>query len=220
MRRYQVTLTGATPLLIHGDNVNFREVVKEWQKDPANKAKSVAGDDRSPAWTWVGYCYHDREHMTLPSDNLMTCIRDGAKKVPTGKRGASYKAQSQSGILVDQIGWPIETPLGFVPWDCVEMLVDEPDFKVHLETAVELGFELFVKPAKIGRAKHIRVRPRFDTWSATGTVTILDDDISEAILRTILTQSGSYVGIGDWRPGSIASGQFGRFVATVEKIKS
>lgn len=50
-RRYEVTLKGESPLLMHKDNIEFGERIKKWQKDPKNKDLSVAGDDRSPAWT-------------------------------------------------------------------------------------------------------------------------------------------------------------------------
>jgi len=63
MEQYQVTLKGLTPLLMHSDNLAFSERVTAWQKAPENKANSKAGDDRSPAWTWIGYLYHDGKHV-------------------------------------------------------------------------------------------------------------------------------------------------------------
>ena len=39
--------------------------------------------------------------------------------------------------------------------------------------AAEHGFMLYVKGAKIGQSKHVRVRPRFDRWSATGTINVI-----------------------------------------------
>ncbi len=37
METYKVRLIGETPLLMHWDNIDFRGVLKKWQKDPANK---------------------------------------------------------------------------------------------------------------------------------------------------------------------------------------
>ena len=76
MEQYQVTLKGLTPLLMHSDNLAFSERVQAWQKAPENKANSKAGDDRSPAWTWIGYLYHDGKHVGIPADNLMTMLRE------------------------------------------------------------------------------------------------------------------------------------------------
>jgi hypothetical protein len=97
-------------------------------------------------------------------------------------------------------------------------LRDVVDFAEHEAKARELGFELFVKRAGVNGKKHVRVRPRFDRWSAAGSVTVLDERIDKATLQTILTQGGAYVGLGDWRPGSPTPGSWGRFTAQVQAI--
>jgi hypothetical protein len=79
---------------------------------------------------------------------------------------------------------------------------------------------LFVKRARIGNAKHVRVRPRFDSWSVSGTLTVLDDSITTDVLERILTHAGAYAGVGDWRPSSPKSpGPFGRFTSTVKEVR-
>ena len=217
-RRFKITLTGVNDLLMHADDILWRDGMAAWLADPENKRMSKAGDDRTPAWSWLGYAYHNEKHMGIPSDNLMTALREGGAKVPTGKKGGSYKKQSQSGILVNEILWPIVTKFGPLLWADIWALRQENDFQVHMARAEELGFELFLKSAKIGMAKHVRVRPRFREWSIQGTVTVLDETITEPILSLILDHAGRYCGLGDWRPSSPKSpGQFGTFTATVER---
>lgn len=220
MKRYKIELKGLSPLLMHAYNLSWAALLEKWQRVPANKKISVAGDDRSPAWRWIGYCYHDGGTLSIPSDNLMTCLRGGGVAVPTGKRGGTFKAATQSGILVDQIAWPVMVRGKTVAWGDIEALVSEDDFEKHEARARELGFELFVKPGKVGQSKHIRVRPRFDEWAATGTVTIIDDQITEQVLCDILDHAGAFCGLLDWRPDrSLKSpGPFGRFAATVTAI--
>jgi len=220
MRKYQVTLTGMTDVLMHADNLIWREQIEAWRKDPLNKKKSKAGDDRMPAWSWIGYLYHDGKHIGIPSDNLMTCLRDGAAQVViSGKK--TFKSQSQSGMLVNEVLWPITRPDGeLVEWAPIEALVNDPDFEKHQKVALENGFELFIKPAKIGQAKHVRVRPRFSQWTCTGTITVFDDMITKAVLEQILFSAGNYCGLCDWRPKSPkAPGQFGKFSTTIKEIK-
>lgn len=218
MERYSITIRGERDLLLHHDNLDFVERVKAWQKDPANRNKSVAGDDRSPAWTWIGCLYHDAYQLVIPADNLMTVIREGAKRVSTGKRG-TFKSQSQSGILINEESWPLFVNGKTVAWNEIAALGTEESFEAHQKFAVDHGFELFVKRAKIGQAKHVRVRPRFQNWSCTGSVTILDDAITKPLLQTILDQAGRFAGLGDWRPSSPKSpGPFGTFTATVEEM--
>ena len=211
-KRYQVRLIGETPLLMHKDNISFGEKVRAWSKDPNNKKISVAGDDRTPAWTWLGYCYHDNKQLTVDADNLMSVLRDGGKKCPAPTGKGSMKSLTQSGIMVNEIGWPLlikGTPLA---WKDFAALENETDFAAHEQFAVDHGFELFVKRAKIGAAKHVRVRPRFDQWEAVGSLTVLDSQITKQVLEMVLKFAGVYCGLGDWRPSSQQSpGQFGRF---------
>lgn len=217
---YNVTLNGVTPLLLHRDNITFSEQVRSWNKNPANKKISTAGDDRTPAWTWIGYTYEADGMMSIDSDNLMSMLKDGGKKCPAAKGKGSLKAATQSGILVNEIGWPIVGPKGVVKMDKVLSLASNEvtDFEKHVALADSLGFQLFVKRAKIGQSKHVRVRPRFEQWSASGTITVLDETLDKKTLENLLTMAGRYCGICDWRPGSISSGRFGCFTVDIKGL--
>lgn len=219
MKKYSVTLMGETPLLMHRDNIQWGEKVQQWAKNPMNKKMSVPGDDRSPAWTWLGYCYHDGKVLGVDADNIMSLLRDAGTKVPAARGRGSMKAQTQSGILCNEILWPLKTGGATIPWGGLYALKDISDFDQHVEITQAMGFELFMKRAKIGQAKHVRVRPRFDEWSVSGTLTVLDEAISKDLLISILQTGGLMVGLCDWRPGSPSKpGQFGRFSVEVEEI--
>jgi hypothetical protein len=222
MEQYQITLEGLTPLLMHNDNLGFNEKIKAWQKAPENKANSIAGDDRSPAWTWIGYLYHDGKNIGVSSDNIMTMLREGGAKVLTGKRTETYKKQTQSGLMLDQQQFDIMVNGNTIAISDIKPLIGETDFNKHIETAEILDFELLVKRAKIGAAKHVRVRPMFRTWTLTGSLTVLDSELTgltEEILKTVLNQAGALCGLCDWRPSSPkASGTFGKFTPHVKRI--
>ncbi len=218
MKRYNVTLHGETPLLLHKDNIAWGERVQAWTKDPMHRKESVPGDDRSPAWTWLGYCYHDGDVVGLDADNIMSLLRDAGTKVPAAKGRGSMKAQTQSGLLCNEILWPIKVQGATVPWRPLHALKDESDFAKHVEVAEARGFELFVKRAKVGNNKHGRVRPRFEGWTASGSLTVLDESINRPLLDSILQIGGLMVGLGDWRPGSPKKpGLFGRFSVEVQE---
>jgi hypothetical protein len=218
-RTYDVTLTGVMPLLLHGDNLDWRASLTAWRAHPDNKAKSVPGDDRSPAWTWIGGLYHDGQVLGVSSDNLMTAIREGGARVSVpGKRSLTYKRQSQSGLVVNELLWPIVGPAGVVPWPAINALCDVEDFAVHQQTAREHGFELFCKSARIGQSKHIRARAKFLRWSVSGTITAFDDTITTDVLSNLLTASGRYAGLCDWRPSSPKSpGPYGTFTSLIKE---
>lgn len=216
---YKVTLTGANPLLLHNDNIQWADALKEWSTDPANKSKSIAGDDRSPAHRWIGNLYHESGIVVIPADNLMAMLREGGARCPTGKKGATFKRQTQSGLVVDQSGWAITVDGRVIQFDVIKALMEEADFTKHEKAVGQLGFSLFVKRAPVGMSKHIRVRPRFDRWAVSGTITVFDDTITHRVLHDILTFGGRYAGLGDWRPSSPRKpGPFGTFTATVEQI--
>ncbi len=220
MKQYKIELTGTTPLLMHSDNLTFNEKIKQWINDPQNKGQSVSGDDRTPAWTWIGSLYHDGHTIGMPSDNLMTMLREGGAKVP--KKGKeTFKKHTQSGIALDQQQFTLLIDDKPVDVAAIRALVGETDFTVHLDTAEALGFELLVKRAAIGRAKHVRVRPMFRNWKLVGSLTVLDEEMSgltQPMLQTVLDYSGSLCGLGDWRPSSGSSGTFGKFTASVTKM--
>ena len=108
--------------------------------------------------------------------------------------------------------WPLEPE---IKWAALNKLMDEPNFETHKETVKKHGFVLHIKRAKIGTSKHIRVRPMFPQWAIRGEIAVIDDQITKQILQDILTYSGRYKGLGDWRPGGKTPGSHGMFTARV-----
>ena len=94
MKRYSITLRGETPMLLRHDNLSWAEAMKAWEMDPANTKGNVKGDDRSPAWRWIGNLYVEKDFIVIPSDNLMTTLREGGAKCPTGKGQKTFKNQT------------------------------------------------------------------------------------------------------------------------------
>lgn len=220
-KRYLITLTGTTPLLMHNDNLAFNEKIAVWRKDPQNKEHSVSGDDRTPPWTWIGYLYHDGKHIGISSDNIMTMLREGGAKVVTGKGKETYKKHTQSGLMLDGQQFDLLVNGKEIPMEPIKPLIKNLNFNEHIDLAESLGFELLVKRAKIGRAKHIRVRPIFRDWTAIGSLTIMDEELSgltQPIIESILRQAGGLCGLCDWRPSSPSSGTFGKFTSVVEPL--
>lgn len=220
-RTYEVTITGSTPLLMHQDNIDWADQIGKWLLVPENKKMSKAGDDRTPAFNWIGGMYHDDEVICIPSDNIMRALMEGGAMVPVpgGKNGKTFKSQSQSGMSVVEPFWPVsvngkQIPVARIFGD----LANETDFDVHKKTVAELGFRLFIKRAKVGTSKHVRVRPRFDTWSVSGHVSVWDEQITDQVIEDIFAYAGKYKGLCDWRPGGKTPGSFGMFSTSVRKV--
>jgi hypothetical protein len=221
MRTYHITITGTQPLLMHHDDIDWSDVMEKWKLHPDNKQASKAGDDRSPAFRWIGNLYRDESgRIIIPTDNIMRCLMEGATMVlvPGGKSGKTFKAQSQSGIMPRAVGWELMSAGKSIDTSQLDRLMKEKDFAKHEEAARKMGFTLFKKRAKIGQSKHVRVRPRFDQWSASGELLVVDEQITDDVLSDILEMAGKYKGLGDWRPSSKTPGTFGMFTAAVKRL--
>lgn len=218
MRTYQVILSGKTPLLMHQDNIEWADFMEEWKSDPANKKMSKAGDDRTPAWRWLGCVYQDGKRIGIPSANIMRCVMEGGAMVPVpgGKMGKTFKSQTQSGMMSADGMWDMWLNGKPAPsWGDLNALMSVQKFSEHKSAAESLGFNLLVKRAKIGQQKHIRVRPQFTNWEARGSFAVWDDQIDEKALGQILEYAGQYKGLGDWRPGGRTPGPYGTFEASI-----
>jgi len=212
--KLRFTLTGEMPLLMHADNVEEADTLTQWRKDPANKNVSVSGDDRSPPWTWQAYLYHDGENVAIPSANLAVCIRQAAAQIIL-KKQKTFKELSQSGMMATAEF--LDLRVGGQPIAMADVLaLREQSFAEQSEAARKMGFRLDVRRARVGQSKHVRVRPRFDTWTADGVLEVIAPELKIEIVDQMFQIAGR-VGLGDWRPGCKTPGPFGMFSAKLKK---
>jgi len=97
-----------------------------------------------------------------------------------------------------------------------------PDMAKYSEQAnavQALGFKLYMKRARVNRAKHVRCRPRFDLWQVEGEIKVSNEAITPAIVEKMFEIAGDQSGLGDWRPSSPESpGPFGRFSTELQLL--
>lgn len=216
--KYQFTLTGQTPIFVHADDVMASDHLTAWRKDPKNKDLSVPGDDRSPPWTWQTYLYHDGEHLAVPQENIMACLRKAAAQVQMPKGRKSFKELSQSGLMIEGEYCDFLSRGKRIPRAAIVAMASM-SFHDQFEAVKELGFELKVKRAKVGQSKHVRVRAVFRAWSVVGTINVSEPVITLDVLKQLFEIGGRYVGLMDWRPGSPQSpGPYGIFGATLKPL--
>jgi hypothetical protein len=218
--------TRCTNLLMHADEVERADDINEWRQDPRNKNLSVRGDDRSPPWTWISYLYHDGTNLAIPQDVIRANLRTGGARVPlaNNKHRKSYKELSQVGIDVDPLDRMFfdftldgkKVPVAGLLKTVGDTSLNHRD---HVQIARDHGFDLFTKRARVGQAKHVRVRPIFrGNWSVSGRLAISVREISKATLLRIFQIAGSSIGIGDWRPSCKTPGPFGRYYIELKQV--
>lgn len=217
--RVAFELSGEMPLLMHADDVEAADALKAWRQSPENKNFSLPGDDRSPAWTWQTCLYSDGEAIAMPSGNIMVAIRQAGAQLIL-KKQKTFKEISQSGLLIDTefcqfLNDGKEVPIADYDWRA-SSAGERETFEQQVKSAAKCGIRLFTKRAKIGQSKHIRVRPRFESWAVRGTVNVLVPEITFEILERLFTLSGR-IGLCDWRPGCKTPGPYGMFTAKLSK---
>jgi hypothetical protein len=207
-------LTGLTALLMHQNDVESRDLLEAWRKDPEHKKSSKAGDDRSPAWTWQTYLYSDGQRVTIPSQNLMVAIRKAGAQIIL-KKQTTFKELSQSGMLITSefLDFQAGTPLRPIAIRDITSIADKT-FAEQSNATRDLGFRLFVKPSAVQSSSHVRVRPRFDQWQVTGEIITSVPELTQEIVKQLLDRAGR-VGLCDWRPGCKTPGPFGMFKAEI-----
>lgn len=214
IRKYHVKLVGVTPLLMHWDNIEWADAMDAWRVNPANKKASKAGDDRTPAFRWIGSVYHDGKNVCMFSDNVTSCVLAGGAMVPVpgGKNGKTFKAQTQSGMKIDEAFVTMRSNGKQIPWEPIANLMkSDTSFSDQMEIVRKMGFRLFVKRARIGSSKHIRVRPMFENWELEFGISVWDDQLTKDVINDIYVYGGTYKGLGDWRPSSKTPGSYGMF---------
>jgi len=132
-----------------------------------------------------------------------------------GKRTA--KEIAVSGVFFTDEHLTFTTSGKQLPYDAIRTFLDQPEFAHHAAAVQKLGFKLDVRRAVVGTAKHVRVRPRFETWTVSGTLEVTADEITHDLLVSIFEQAGR-VGLGDWRPGAKTPGVYGMFSTNLKRI--
>lgn len=226
MIRFSATLTGLTPLLMHADDLEqmarvdaSRSLIKS---TPDLKDAFKAGDDRVPADTWKAYLYTSGPtgNLVIPSDNILKALAFGGKYIAHEKRGTKSKKVATAIICETGTDLPLLVAGKTIPVAKIESATAKlgPLQFTEMADAVRgLDFRLFVKRAKIGMSKHVRVRPRFDQWSITGEFACVTEDFDRQSLELLFSKAGLYAGLGDWRPSSpMAPGAYGKFEAKLK----
>lgn len=224
IRSFTVTLIGATELLMDRDNLAFAERLTRWQKDPANADNQVKGDDRAPAWGWLGkFHYSETDKLVgIPQGMLSACLRAAAATIPhpTAKHGKTLKEASQAGITFAQTCFPLlvhrpgQDGWHSIPYDDLyTQLAEQDDFRIHLETARMFGLSVDVrraKPRPTGGG-HVRVRPMFAPWRCICHMSLLDEVLTNAVTLQMFRIAGASKGMGNWRPSAKKAGSYGTF---------
>ena len=179
----EFNIRGIAPLIMHnGQMADPLNRFSKQLKEISGKRKKTDEDHAEMARIeWHAGLYVDREgDLILPASILESAIQEGAKKQKLGK---AFK----SAVFVDE------------------------DSKLDIgkkKKAAELwGDDNYrdTRGVKVGMARIMRTRPIFADWKACIVITYDNEQVNEADIRRAVLDTGSKVGLCDYRP------KFGRF---------
>lgn len=188
MQTYKVTLKSKTPY----------SQGRHFDKDDV-PALDKEGPDAYERRTWRNRIHKDADgNVFIPPMALKNCLAEAAKflsiQVP-GKGKATYTKHFEAGIMV---------------MDPIEIGIKAEDVP---------GESLFV-PAdgKRGSGRRVtRVFPLITKWEGSTLVHVIDETITEDVLRKHLQEAGNLIGMGRFRPRN--NGYYGRFsLVSLEKV--
>lgn len=187
MKRFDVELTGSSPLLQH--RMPEEEILKLLgAKDTKKKIKQ----EFTPREMAERYAYRKGTNYVLPLEYIRSAFRGASSE---------YKQKHSSRKSYKSIAASIFRPIG----DSAPLL-DHKNKKI-------IKFEVDIQKATNHLKGAVAVcRPRFDKWKSKFQVMIDDDLISEEMALQILQDAGRRVGIGSFR--IVCGGYFGAFEVT------
>lgn len=184
MKQVTYTIKGLTPMLMHSERLaNPFDPLTRQIKAVTGKRKKTEDDLLEISrLEWLGGLYHDdAAGIHVPGYNIFAALIGGGK---LHKLGAAIKRSA----LVQQD----KVPLQFDGPQAPDKLFSDKRF-------------VDIRNVKVGTAKVIRCRPIFSDWQCEFTLLYEESALQRQDLDRVVADTGSMVGIGDYRP------RFGRF---------
>jgi hypothetical protein len=192
MKTIKVKWTGIRPLVMHNglmaDPTNpLVRRIKEITSKGSKKLTDADYEERDRLEWDAGLYWDSQDGLIMPSDNIERCIQLGAQKSRIGKDVQAAVFCAAAHVCIEHAG----------PKDKDKLYAD-PRYTLRKGVAVQ-------------KSRIIRIRPMIPTgWSMTFDIEFDEGIVNPKNLLKAMTDAGSLVGLGDWRP------KFGRFL--VEEV--
>jgi hypothetical protein len=179
MAELKVRITGKAPLLLHNGRLAdpTDEVAREMKKITAKRTKTDEDHLELSRLEFTGGLYTDENgEPCIPGEVLESCLKSGAKVAKNGKK-------IEAGAFVSEYNVPLQYP---GPRDADALWADKRF--VHRSGV------------KVGQARVMRTRPKFDKWACEFTVEYQPEVINREEVVRALEDAGNLKGLCDYRP--------------------
>lgn len=191
MARIKITIEGITPLICN----KFTDAAAQ-AASSGTRGSSAAQDRGTPLEIAESKLYATNKNKPMiPQPNLLRCLVEGGRFHKVGKSMVTTKTSSMMYSCLDIEGAEI-------------LLLHKQPWKVDTR-AVRI-------PSTGGRI--LAHRPIFDDWKLEFEVKLDTSICGEKLLRHIIDDAGSRIGLGDFRPST--KGPYGKFVVTSWKSQN
>lgn len=196
MSKIKCSITGASPLLMN----RFTELAAS--KSSAGTSSAIRSDDKGLPRAQAEpklYLMGNGRPM-IPGPNIYRGIIDAGVFHKAGKKQITTAKSSlvPAGVLLEELEVPVENPFA----GAFGSIGSDVEWEVDSRSVVN--------PATGGRM--MCHRPRFDAWRLSFTLSVDDRMFAHDLVRTLVDDLGSKIGIGDFRPAR--KGPFGRFLVS------
>lgn len=179
MSELKVRITGKSPLLLHNGQLAdpTNDVVREMKKITSKRNKTDEDHLELNRLEFLGSLYLDAEgHVVIPGEVMESCIKSGAKVSKNGKK-------VEAGAFVSEYAIPLE--------------YNGPKNPDGLWADKRYVYKAGVK---VGTARVIRTRPKFDQWACEFTIEYQSDVLNRDEIIKALEDAGNLKGLCDYRP--------------------
>lgn len=182
---YKVKITGVTPYMQHRMD---DKKLEDWEKERHDviENRNLNDPDKIRA---EFHCYRNGSGKCfIPAEHIRGALINAGTYVKSkvGAQSKSMKTIVASMFMVSPAH------------------IDLPDWQeVDKRSAVNRNV----------KARVIVIRPKWNDWSVTFDLNVLNDSISKEMVAKVLSYAGDYVGIGSYRP--TANGMYGKFTAEI-----
>ncbi len=180
----KLAITGVSPLIVHNGQLcdPMNKIVKSLKQVTSKRKKVDADLEEMARLEFLGSLYLKDSKPVIPGEVMEACLVSGAKKSKSG-------VQAKAGMFIEET-----IPIIYDgPKDPIELWNDER-FRI-------------VAGVKVGQARVMRTRPKFNDWRLEFTVSYLEELLNPKDVFEFAKVAGIQCGLCDWRP------RFGRFVA-------
>lgn len=191
MKQLKVKFVGVSPLLMHnGRLANPLDAATRSHKALTSiKKKTDADHEAIIKSEWMGGLYWNEEiGPYIPGMNFDAAFKNAAKLQKLGK-------QFGQGVMVVE--------------DEVKLSYQGPRDREGMFSA---GY-LDVRGVKVGMARVMRCRPKFNSWSGEFTIAVNELIVNPDQVVKALPNAGELIGVGDYRPEK--GGRYGKFSVEV-----